>query len=57
MLEVYSQLDTPKAKNDMLKETLEKVVYLKDKKGRWHNSPDDFEIVIYPRLPIPDTKP
>lgn len=51
ILEVYNSLKTPKAKNDMLKQVLEKVVYTKDKNGRWHNAPDDFEIVLYPRLP------
>lgn len=51
LLEVYKNLKTPKAKNDMLKQVLEKVVYTKDKGGRWHNAPDDFEIVLYPKLP------
>ena len=51
LLEVYKNLKTPKAKNDMLKEILEKVVYTKDKGGRWHNSPDNFEIILYPKLP------
>lgn len=51
LLEVYNQLQSPKAKNDLLKEVLEKVEYLKEKNGRWHNSPDDFEITLYPKLP------
>lgn len=51
LLEVYKNLKTPKAKNDMLKEILEKVIYTKDKGGRWHNSPDNFEIILYPKLP------
>lgn len=51
LLEVYKNLKTPKAKNDMLKQVLEKVVYTKDKGGRWHNAPDNFEIVLYPKLP------
>lgn len=52
LLEVYDSLPTPKAKNDMLKEVLEKVVYLKEKNGRWHNRPDDFEITLYPKIPM-----
>lgn len=52
LLSVYSTLSTPKAKNDMLKELLQKVVYVKSKNGRWHNPPDDFEIVLYPKLPF-----
>ncbi len=51
MFEVYALLPTPKAKYDLLNGVLEKVVYFKDKNGRWHNSPDEFEIVIYPKLP------
>ena len=51
LLEVYNKLPSPKQKNDMLKEILEKVVYTKDKGGRWHNAPDDFEIVLYPKIP------
>lgn len=51
LLEVYEHLSTPKTKNDMLKEVLEKVVYFKKTGGRWHGSPDDFEIHIYPILP------
>ena len=52
LLEVYDELPTPKAKNDMLKEVLEKVVYLKTKNGRWNNAPDDFELTLYPKIPM-----
>lgn len=45
---VYWTLDSAKAKNDLLKEVLEKVVYTKHKGGRWGN-PDDFEVVIFPK--------
>ena len=51
LLKVYHDLPTEKAKNDMLKQVLEKVTYIKTKNGRWHNSPDDFEITLYPRIP------
>lgn len=53
LLDVYDSLSTPKAKNDMLKEVLEKVVYLKEVNGRWHNRADDFEITLYPKIPMP----
>jgi hypothetical protein len=36
----------------MLKEELEKVVYLKTKNGRWNNAPDDFELTLYPKIPM-----
>lgn len=50
LLEVYDSLSTPKAKNDLLKDVLEKVVYTKKAGGRWHN-PEDFELDLYPKLP------
>ena len=52
LLDVYWSLPTPKAKNDMLKAVVEKVVYLKERSARYKgNAPDDFEITIYPRIP------
>jgi len=51
LLDVYRTLPDAKSKNDLLKEIIEKVVYLKESGGRWHGSPDDFEITLYPRLP------
>lgn len=56
LLEVYHTLPTPKAKNDMLKEVLERVVYRKDTSTRWHGSPDDFEITLYPKIPMFNNK-
>jgi site-specific DNA recombinase len=50
LLAVYQALPTAKAKNDLLKDTLEKVVYIKEAGGRWAD-PDMFEIVIYPKIP------
>ncbi len=52
VLDIYYKLDSPAAKNDLLKEILEKVVYIKEHGGRWHNSPDDFELTLYPKLPM-----
>ena len=50
LLEVYHDLPSAQAKNDMLKSVLEKVVYTKESSGRW-GDPGDFEIVLYPRIP------
>jgi len=50
LLAVYDTLPTALQKNQMLKEVLEKVVYTKETGGRWRNSPDDFTIVLYPRI-------
>ena len=52
VLELYHTLPTPRAKNDLLKEVLEKVVYVKEKSARWKGvAPDDFEITIFPKIP------
>lgn len=51
VLEVYYDLKDPAEKNKLLKEIIEKVVYTKNVNGRWHNRPDDFELVLYPKLP------
>lgn len=51
LLSVYNTLDDEKTKNEMLKEVIEKVTYLKTVNGRWHNDPSDFTIVIFPRVP------
>ena len=51
LLDVYSALPSAQAKNEMLKEVLEKVEYTKlERSGR--NGPfDNFELVLYPKLP------
>ncbi len=52
LLDVYWTLPTAKAKNDMLKEVLEKAVYTKEQKGSVHGCrPDIFDLVLYPRIP------
>lgn len=47
----YWSLNTPKEKNELLKEVLEKVVYIKEKGGRWSGKVEDFKLKIYPKLP------
>lgn len=51
ILYTYSLLPTPKAKNDLLKVILEKVVYRKERGEPWHRTPDTFELTLYPKLP------
>lgn len=41
-------------KNEILKEILIKVEYIKTVNGRWHNRPDDFQLKIYPKVPKTD---
>ena len=54
VLDVYRSLKDPADKNKLLREVLEKEVYLKEtKNGRWDTSAmDDFELHIYPKLPL-----
>ena len=54
ILQVYHELESPGAKNDLLKEVIDKILYTKEKGGRWHNSPDDFMLEVYPKLPQSD---
>lgn len=54
VLEVYRDVKDPEQKNSLLKEVLEKAVYTKTVNGRWHNKADDFELVLYPKLPKTD---
>ena len=52
LLEVYKILPTAAQKSELLKEVLEKVVYTKKTNGSFRGaSADDFEIILYPRLP------
>ena len=49
IIECYWSLDTPKSKNDILKEVIERVVYTKNVKGHGHE--DEFSIIVYPVVP------
>lgn len=51
LLDVYHELSSPAAKNQMLKEVIEKVVYVKNEKGKRNGPLDNFEITIYPKIP------
>ncbi len=52
LLDVYRLLPTAAQKNELLKEVLEKVVYTKTVNGSFRGvSADDFELILYPRLP------
>lgn len=49
LIDAYPHLESPKQKNLMLKEVLEKVAYRKERACR--GTPDAFELDIYPNLP------
>ncbi len=51
LLAVYNELPDARSKNELLKGVLEKVVYTKDKGFRDGAAPDDFELVLFPKLP------
>jgi len=49
LLETYDSLSVEE-KNRLLRGVLDHAEYHKTTNGRWHNSPDSFEISIYPRI-------
>lgn len=51
VLSEYKKAKTAAQKNDLLKLVIDKVVYTKTVNGRWHNKPDNFELMLYPKLP------
>lgn len=51
LLDVYETLPDARSRNELLHEVLEKVVYTKERGVRQGAKPDDFEIVLYPKLP------
>lgn len=51
VLELYKSTEDPAIKNELLKEVINKAVYTKTVDGRNHNNrPDDFQLVLYPKL-------
>ncbi|WP_100406635.1 recombinase family protein [Bacillus solitudinis] len=48
VIQVYNKLQDVEKKNELLKSVLEKAEYKKEK----HQKLDDFELVLYPRLPF-----
>jgi DNA invertase Pin-like site-specific DNA recombinase len=52
LLDVYDSLPSAAQKNELLKEIVEKIEYKKNKAATHRTgSPDDFELVLYPKLP------
>ena len=52
VIEAYKKADNAKAKNELLKNVLKQVVYLKTSKdGRYTGVEDDFTLEFYPRFP------
>ena len=51
LLEVYAELPSAQAKNEMLKEVLEKVSYTKLRRSGRNGPFDNFELTLFPKLP------
>lgn len=51
LIDVYYELPSAQAKNEMLKEVLEKVEYTKLQRSGKNGPFDNFELVLYPKLP------
>lgn len=51
----YKEAETPAEKNELLKSVISKVVYTKTVNGRWHHGPDEFELLLYPKIRRSDT--
>lgn len=51
VLEIYDRLETPKKKNELLKEVIDEVIYIKKEGGRWSGKVDKFTLNLYPKLP------
>ena len=49
LMDLYYKLITPSQKNELLKEIVSKVVYIREKGGRWAD-PEDFEIELYTKI-------
>lgn len=46
----YPLAKTAEEKNNLLKSVIDKAVYTKTVNGRWQGCPDDFELVLYPKI-------
>ena len=49
VMTLYSKLNSPKQKNELLKQIIEKVIYVRESSGRWVDS-GNFEIELYPKI-------
>jgi len=50
ILEVYHTVETAYQKNELLKQVMEKAVYVKDKAGTKTGGSDNFDLAIYPKI-------
>lgn len=53
LLSVYNELPDAQSKNDLLKDIIERIEYTKDSPSPRKGPFDNFELVLYPKLPRP----
>lgn len=51
IISIYHKVECPKARNDLLKEVLGRVVYTKTARARPNEAPSGFTVELYPILP------
>ena len=51
LLDVYATLPSAQAKNEMLKEVIERAEYTRLSRERKNGMADKFELVLFPKLP------
>lgn len=51
VLAVYDSVEDPEVKNALLDEVVAKAIYTKTKKVGKDKNFDDFELIVYPRIP------
>ena len=53
LLSVYDELPDAQSKNDLLKDIIERIEYTKNEPSPRKGPFDNFELVLYPKLPTP----
>lgn len=56
LLAVYDELPDAQSKNELLKDIIERIEYVKDEPSPRKGPFDNFELVLYPKLPTPMEK-
>ncbi len=56
LLSVYGELPDAQSKNDMLKDIIERIEYIKNERSPRKGPFDNFELTLYPKMPTPSGK-
>lgn len=52
VLELYKVTEDPALKNELLREVVDKAVYIKTKKSHRCHPTDEFELILHPKVPV-----